>query len=481
MASELHDRLEYLVNYSSQLIFVSGDSIAEQQRTLESFVFQQADNTELAFITANETMQVADYRRDVCRQLLGQVVGSFVRPLNELLAELNHHNGPVLITITNAQFLPNQFLQELWELVLQSRFANNKQHLNVLLFGESEWAEQAKQWLPAKNTDTPLLISSQSVSRDSYGSEVDKLLAQRRAAFERYRQAKGLAHIETRPNRLRSPLVWLVISAVFISSFVALLGWQYGATLSTLFNPIEQHSDSANVHSANEVALSSQASLPSQTISVPMQTDSSDDTTLQAEQTNNRVVSSFSDAMNALPTQSEIVEQQEDTVPELTAAASLPTALSTSSATESDPAKTEQSQDVSLKEDTHEQASVAMPSQQPEATLSAEAITSNDAADTSVVSLLSAVDAASYYIQIAGMKDLPLATSFLNDHNLTSNVTVYKTTRYGGDWYVLLWQTSAASLQQARGMIAALPAFPGRDTVFVKSGRQIQRELNASN
>ena len=156
MSSELHDRLEYLVNYSSQLIFVSGDSIAEQQRTLESFVFQQADNTELAFITANDDMQVTDYRRDVCRQLLGQVIGSYVRPLNELLADLNHHNGPVLITITNAQFLPNQFLQELWELVLQSRFANNKQHLNVLLFGESEWAEQAKQWLPAKNTDTPL-------------------------------------------------------------------------------------------------------------------------------------------------------------------------------------------------------------------------------------------------------------------------------------------------------------------------------------
>ena len=34
MQSELHERLEYLVNYSSQLIFISGDSIAEQQKTL---------------------------------------------------------------------------------------------------------------------------------------------------------------------------------------------------------------------------------------------------------------------------------------------------------------------------------------------------------------------------------------------------------------------------------------------------------------
>jgi len=39
--SELHERLEYLVNYSSQLIFVSGVSVAQQKKTLESFVFQQ--------------------------------------------------------------------------------------------------------------------------------------------------------------------------------------------------------------------------------------------------------------------------------------------------------------------------------------------------------------------------------------------------------------------------------------------------------
>ncbi|MEC7468757.1 MAG: hypothetical protein VYC51_02800 [Pseudomonadota bacterium] len=50
MSSELHDRLEYLVNYSSQLIFVSGDSIAEQQRTLESCVFEQTHHNPLAII-----------------------------------------------------------------------------------------------------------------------------------------------------------------------------------------------------------------------------------------------------------------------------------------------------------------------------------------------------------------------------------------------------------------------------------------------
>ena len=161
MQSELHERLEYLVNYSSQLIFVSGDSAAQQKKTLESFVFQQHDETEIAYVTADPTMELSDYRRQLCRQLLGTLVGSYIRPLNELLAGLNEHVGPILITITQAEHVPDELLQELWDLVLQSRFAGNKQHLNVLLFGESTWAERARKWLPAKNT------YKQSVSGDS--------------------------------------------------------------------------------------------------------------------------------------------------------------------------------------------------------------------------------------------------------------------------------------------------------------------------
>ena len=470
MSSELHDRLEYLVNYSSQLIFVSGDSIAEQQRTLESFVFQQADNTELAFITANDDMQVTDYRRDVCRQLLGQVIGSYVRPLNELLADLNHHNGPVLITITNAQFLPNQFLQELWELVLQSRFANNKQHLNVLLFGESEWAEQAKQWLPAKNTDTPLLISSQSVTRDNYGSDVDKLLAQRRAAFDRYRQAKGQAHIETRPNRLRSPWLWLAVVLVFLSSFVALLGWQYGATLSTLFNPIEQTTQSV----AEEVqANNTEDSTPTQTISVPKQTDTVIEEPVQQPSENARVVTSFTDALKTIPepevrtSESGEATQQPIAVPPVSSVETTVTETATEQPAIAAGAESESANNVGQASESQGVATELNSEQPAIAPATVDATT-----------LMTEADPAAYYIQIAGMKDLPLAKDFLRDHNLTDKVTMYKTARYGGDWYVLLWRTSADTLLDARAMVSSLPPFPGKDAVFVKSGRQIQGELN---
>lgn len=455
MASELHSRLEYLVNYSSQLIFVSGDSIAEQQRTLESFVFQQSDNTELAFITAEPDMQVTDYRGTLCKQLLGQVVGSYIRPLNELLAGLNHHDGPVLITITQAQHIPNSFLQELWDLVLQSRFANNKQHLNVLLFGESDWAEQAKEWLPAKNTNTPLLISSQSVSTQQYSSDVDKLLAERRAAFERYRQERGEAGAPPlTDNRLRSPWLWIGVTLVFLSCFVAIMGWQYGATMTTLFDPL----DSNEPGTAQNITDEPEALIkPTRTLSILKQnnTDTSDQqpvTEVAAPAAQPRVMASFNDAIKAIPAPTnnqvandKLIAEVPDTAADVT--------------------------EPSLAE-----AVTAQNAQPQQVTATAETVISSEPAEVANEQLANS-SVGQYWIQIAGMKDLKLARDFLTDHQLTSQVTIYKTYRYGGDWYVILWSTPAASLPAAQQQLQALPQFPGSDKAFVKAGNQVKAEI----
>ncbi|GGF61433.1 SPOR domain-containing protein [Alteromonas lipolytica] len=473
MASELHSRLEYLVNYSSQLIFVSGDTIAEQQRTLESFVFQQSDNTELAFITAEPSMTVTEYRGTLCKQLLGQVVGSYIRPLNELLAGLNHHAGPVLITITQAQHIPNSFLQELWELVLQSRFANNKQHLNVLLFGESEWAEQAKEWLPAKNTSTPLLISSQSFTSDDYSSDVDRLLAERRAAFERYRKERGEAGATPfTPNRLRSPWLWLGITLVFVSCFVAIMGWQYGTTITTLFNPIESQQPATEQSALVEAPAIVK---PTRTLSVVKQdvdTTANEpppaietDADSKAPSTQPRVISSFNDALKALPEKATTVTTiEKPTGIEPQAVTAKPSVTPTEEpvtrpATEADTATT-----VATTVDTQAPESATSP-REPAATLPlANAMLLED-------------DNSAYWVQIAGMKDHQLAADFLRDNDLTNRIIVYQTYRYGGDWYVLLWAESAPSLTQAQQQLAALPTFPGSDKAFIKSARQIKAEI----
>jgi DamX protein len=119
--SELQHRLEHLVSYSSQLIFVSGDSIAQQQKSLQAFLGQQSENTEIAFVNGETDATKQSYRKQIKEQLLGVGPGLFNRPLNELLAPLNHHAGPVLICICQAEKIPSDLLQELWDLVLQSR------------------------------------------------------------------------------------------------------------------------------------------------------------------------------------------------------------------------------------------------------------------------------------------------------------------------------------------------------------------------
>ena len=474
MASELHSRLEYLVNYSSQLIFVSGDSISEQQRTLESFVFQQSDNTELAFITAEPDMQVTDYRGTLCKQLLGQVVGSYIRPLNELLAGLNHHDGPVLITITQAQHIPNSFLQELWDLVLQSRFANNKQHLNVLLFGESDWAEQAKEWLPAKNTNTPLLISSQSVSTQQYSSDLDKLLAERRAAFERYRQERGEAGAPPlTDNRLRSPWLWIGVTLVFLSCFVAIMGWQYGATMTTLFDPLNSNEPSTaqNITDEPEALIK-----PTRTLSIVKQDNT--DTIEQQPVTESappaaqsRVMASFNDAIKAIPApaNNQVTNDKSNTEEPLVA-----TDVTEPPSVETATLQNAQPQQVTASADTVNYS-------EPAEVTNKQAAPLQESLNTGAVQLandqLANSDAGQYWIQIAGMKDLELARDFLTDHQLTSQVTIYKTYRYGGDWYVILWSTPAASLPAAQQQLQALPQFPGSDKAFVKAGNQVKAEI----
>ncbi|NMH60040.1 SPOR domain-containing protein [Alteromonas ponticola] len=457
MHSELHDRLEYLVNYSSQLIFVSSDSVAQQQKTLEAFVFKQPNETDIAFITASQQMEIADYRCQLCRQLLGQTVGGYVRPLSELLAALNNHDGPILITITQAQHMPDLLLQELWDLVLQSRFAANRQHLNVLLFGESTWAERAKQWLPAKNTTTPLLISSQSVVPSSKELTVDKLISKRRQEFEKHLAARSSSGMVTQTTRRNPALFWSLIVGVFLLIFGALVAWLYGNKITALFRPLDTPSEIAQtepveVGTAYETLVDNQSQDSTTKVAetvdvVSIDERPSNDASSAADAS--ALVADWPEALaqtsnsndNSLPTdnlaQSELSERQQ---PRFEKSAAENTSTTT-------PAK-ETTEIVAEPAPTVEQVSV-------------EDIQSDN-----------------FYIQLAGLKDGQLLEQFVKDHDLEAVVKMYQTQRYGGDWYVLLFHQPFASLDTARSAVANLPQYPGREKAFVKSGSQIKAELN---
>jgi DamX protein len=72
------------------------------------------------------------------------------------------------------------------DLVLQSRFANNKQHLNVLLMGLSDWAQMTKSGLGAKSKGQPIVLNSQNDIQhinDNEFSDLESLIQDKRKSL----------------------------------------------------------------------------------------------------------------------------------------------------------------------------------------------------------------------------------------------------------------------------------------------------------
>ncbi|MEC8416775.1 MAG: cell division protein DamX [Pseudomonadota bacterium] len=482
MHSELHERLEYLVNYSSQLIFVSGESIAEQQKTLEAFVFQQHDDTEIAYLTAQDNMDISDYRRQLCRQLLGQVVGSFVRPLNELLSDLNGHNGPILIAITQAQHLPDKLLQELWDLVLQSRFAGNKQHLNVLLFANSAWAEKAKQWLPAKNTETPLIISSQSVMSEQprFESDLDKMIASRREAFQAHLDNRQQENAITFSNPLKSKWLYISILAVFLVTFSGLVYWQYGDKLASLFTPINSDADIADTPQAvpgsayknllDEADASRPADTDERAVAEPLTTDATgnesapENTKENIQESGDIVAQGPNVAVTNIPKDDSatLVTDWKEAISNL----------------ENSTTNVSSVQAISSTGDNTINASNEEIGSQPDTPITNNAVQTAEETTQQVKGAW--ISANEFAIQMLAMKDVAVLNDFLEENGLNAVSRTYKTQRYGGDWYVVVANQTYPTLDAARTAQASLPSYPGKNNAFVKSGSQILSEIALS-
>lgn len=486
MQSELHERLEYLVNYSSQLIFVSGESIAQQQKTLEAFVFQQHDDTEIAYLTAQENMEPSDYRRQLCRQLLGQVVGSFVRPLNELLSDLNSHEGPILIAITQAHNLPDALLQELWDLVLQSRFAGNKQHLNVLLFANNEWAERAKQWLPAKNTETPLIISSQSVisEQPSFESELDKMIASRREAFQAHLENRQRENTQTFINPLKSKWFYIAVICVFLATFSGLIYWQYGDKLASIFAPISQPSPEPERTQVEPGSAYNKLIGNGETDE--SETTASNSATQATNQIGNvELVSAPND--DSADVGGSLIDESSDNGPLITnwenAVSSLPEVTPSS-----EQADNNQFENAPIEGNTTDSngsevvSSGALSDQQSAQGAKSNSDGVNDNVTPTTVASESSqegwIGENDYAIQLLAMKSESVLSEFLRENNLTEQTRIYKTTRYGGDWFVVVNKQIYTSLSQAQQARKGLPEYPGKQNAFIKRGSQILLEMS---
>ena len=558
--SELQSRLEHLVTYSSQLIFISGDSVASQQRSLQAFVSQQSDNTEIAFINAEPEHTIAQYRQQIVRQLLGPEAPLLNRPLNELLSSLNQHDGPVLIFICEAQHIPQKFLQELWELVLQSRFAANKQHLNVLLFGETHWTEQAKAWLPANNRDKPLLLSTESISSQAQStpSQLDKMIAEKRRQFEQRLKDRATAQIPP-PSNLSTWWFRLIVAFAFLSVFAGIMLWQYSDQFDAVVGSLQDNSKvntetkdaeasqedkgetssssmvlAEDVNAVTDDAIADVTSNDeyikyeiverpaNQNISSENNAETRDDqrlvTSWQAavadiQDKSQRRVDQTEPMATADPDvvevvaaaqSSEFVENQQDLtsgedepafpqdlglsdtldyqVEDIVSVDQLPQGANANSE------ETQVAINDAIEQSTEKASLAAVETGSLSDAVSSlsdqreqEAVKDNNNSEPLTEALavtpLESLNKDHFVIQIAGIADKQVLQEFLQDNNITQQVWTYKTQRYGGDWFVVIYAADYTSIDLARTAMEELPPVMQRGTPFVKSVNRVHNEM----
>jgi DamX protein len=524
--SELQKRLEHLVNYSSQLIFVSGDSIAQQQRTLEDFLSMQKENTEISYFTSEITMESPDFRRIICRQLLGQKVGSFVRPLKELLKDLHEQPGPFLLCIKQAQTLPNAFLQELWDWVTESKTQSANHHVNVILFGETAWAEKAKKWLPKRNSNRPVLLLTQSVDATKFDvNALETLMAEERPRF--FRDLLGR-------NEFSPPVVtqkWFIVGVLILllSVFVGLMTWQYPAHVKSLLQTGKLPPDATlNI---DQLALlneqldrqlekkddttdmaQSTAEVKQLSISNKVQTTSTSDSTEDntdlvtswdaAKQASSDKIDSLKEKINdpradkeqdaapqtnveepALTQEVPSIDDTEDylpdtadgdfSVPDIISVEQLDTSLGKQLLAPSQEGQVA-IDTLAFANKVDEDALLSAPEQAAPPEM--PEITAERFYEFAEEALLALPEPA-ILLQLSGIQNRLVLDEFIADNQLQDVVWIYQTTRYGGAWHVVLFNQRFDSVNEARQAVELLPSSVRSTKPFAKDLRQIKREI----
>ena len=495
-ASELNNRLDYLISYSSQLVFVCSDKIQQQSQVFESFLAQQNEQVHFAMLTANELTPLVIYRENLFRQLVSQSkITDFNRPLNQLLAPLNKHEGPILISVFQGEKLPKKLVKELWDLVLQSRFANNKQHLNVLIMGLSDWAQSAKSGLEAKSKskNQPIVLNAQSDvqyddSEDTYDfPDLESLIQDKRKKFaQRIKDRQNPPYVSN--SIYRKWWIATLCGLVFLGIFGGMLSWQYpekvkailsyvGAQLSTQEQSIKQSDVITLAEPAmtkiTKAAASKAAQYEIKTIeAVAVKTDGS---VIKNISTKELLVTNWSTASDKLDQQSNKILLGISNIAEQTNASFKP---KSPLIVEDLEVHTDKVNDYQV-EDKFEFEAEPISKQQVIRLGKVEPVQTNTFL-TPEPDMLLALPNEIFVIQITAMANIDLLQYYIMNEQLNQKLWLYKTQRYGGDWYVLLKNSQFTSIKDARAEISNLPETMLKNTPFIKSIRQVKQEISVS-
>ena len=296
--TDISQRLEYLVAHSSQLVFITGEDAAVQQGFVEAFLGQQSNNANVAFLNARRGKSNQYYRQQLVEQL--DLHSSRSQSFVQAFAARDDKSQPVIIAITTAENIPEEVLRELWDLVLQNRFARNGEQVNILMFGDHEWAEEVKSWLPTNNNDKPVLLTTQTLEYDEeteVEGDLDEMIANRRKLFQQRMQARAKSEFAEQ-SLLGTWWFKLAVAAVFLVSFSSILIWQYFDVSKSALTEFTQFLFQEN-NSAENAAVEND-STERQDLTLDPQIIEEGAGQQSANDSNQRVAANFSAAMESL-------------------------------------------------------------------------------------------------------------------------------------------------------------------------------------
>jgi DamX protein len=476
--SELHNRLEQLVNYSSQLIFVGSDSVANQQRNLSDFLALQHESTEVSYLTASDDQSASDYRRIICRQLGNHTVGSFVRPLNELLHDIDADKGNYLVCISQAQHMDMAFLSELWDWVATCRQHQESLHINVILFAEQAWTESAQTALPAYNSNKPVLLSTQSI--DAVGFDVnalENLMAHKRAFFA--------------PDGGESIVgkTWFIASVlgVFFFIFVALIAIQYpqyvGSFLSTGTLPEVSQNGSTDAQTQSEVVIEEASeSLSSgdyESMLELVEPSITDELLVSSWESDTAQPSIEQPIIEDLPPNESVVEDGSQASTN-NAIAQTEQSIQTQSADSEQAGLPDPSElDFAVEDIVSVEQLNAQLEQNISEPLNPSLFDENENARPYEFdeALILNLPETAILLQLSGMQNLSVLRTYLTDNDIEDSTWIYQTQRYGGPWYVVLLGESFSSIAESNLAAQSLSTGVQQSNPFAKTARQVQQEI----
>ncbi len=268
---------------------------------------------------------------------------------------------------------------------------------------------------------------------------------------------------------------------MFLATFSGLIYWQYGEKLASIFSPISQQTLESN-----------QTQVEPGSAYNKLIADGNGDERLNADEEKNREVTA-AEMQNDVSAQTGNVEivSAPSVTPELTgqlpldkpveneiaendslitdwesAVSSLPDAGSlseteggnsniTSRAQSSNSSSVEASRAESNGQTATENTQTALTNPQ-----NTDTALSNDNVNQTSLQANQWISANDYAIQMLAMKSESVLNAFLRENNLVDQTRIYKTERYGGDWFVVVFREVYPSLSQAQQTRAALPEYP---------------------